>query len=291
MEGHDRYLAEMGDRHLGILTDRDREAISRAVVCGAGAGGVAGWAYQALARAGIRTFRIADPETFTPSNANRQMGCDTTTIGRNKVDATAEILRRINPAAEISVFPDGVTDRNLETFIDGGTVVIDGIDLAGLAMKAKLYRSARVAGIPVVSVPILGFGAALAVFDPHRSPSFDAFFGPPPPPDAAPAVIDAYLAGISVGFFSFAPRLDWKVQNERARAGKIPSIGTAAMLAGSLAATAVISVLCGKGEIPIVPTTLHIDLLEGRIARTGPVKRWFARQGLRLAMGMTRSRR
>jgi molybdopterin/thiamine biosynthesis adenylyltransferase len=284
MEDLAGYLAEMGDRHTGILTDHDRETLSQAVVCGAGAGGVAGWSYQALARAGIRTFRIADPETFTASNANRQMACDSTTIGRNKAEATAETLRRINPAIDVSVLADGVTDKNLADFLDGGGIVLDGIDLGGLAMKAKLYRAARAAGIPVVSSPILGFGAALAVFDPHRSPSFDAFFGPVPPPGADPAVMDAYLANISVSFFSFAPRLDWKLQNERARDGKIPSIGTAAMFAGSFAATAVISVLCGRGRIPIVPTTIHIDLLEGRIGKTGPAKRWFARQGLRLVV-------
>lgn len=286
----DTYLAEMGDRHIGILTDADRAALARMTVCGAGAGGIAGWAYQALARMGCGHFRLADPESFTASNANRQMACDATTVGRNKAEATAEILRRIHPAAEVAIFSEGVTDDNLADFLRGGTIVLDGIDLANLATKARLFRAARAAGLPVVSCPILGFGAALAVFDPRRSPSFDEFFGPVPPRDADARTMDAYLANISISFFSFSPRMDWRLHRDRARAGAIPSIGTAAMLAGSLAATAILSVVCGKGTVPIVPTTMHVDLLEGRVARTGPRRRWFARQGLRLFMGMARRR-
>ena len=51
------------------------------------------------------------------------------------------------------------------------------------------------------------------------------------------------------------------------------SAGIATMLSGALAATAVVSCLCKRGDLPRVPTTLHIDLMEGRIKRTGPLRR------------------
>ena len=268
----DAYAAGMLERHVGILTEEDQRRLAGAVVCGAGAGGAGSWCYEALARAGCRRFRIADPDVFSPSNGNRQLGCDATTVGRNKAEVTAERLRRVNPAAEVEVFPEGVTEANLARFLAGGGVVLDGIDLPGLRMKKLLYDAARAAGIPVVSCPILGHGAALAIFDPVRSPGFERYFGPLPPAGDARA-LEHYLAGISLRFFSFGSGLPRGPVRRRPVAEPIPSIGTAAMLSGAMAATAAIGLLCGRNRLPVVPVTLHLDLMRGRLARGGPVRR------------------
>jgi len=271
------YADALGDRHDGILTEEDRRRLRNATVCAAGAGGTGGWTCEALARAGCGRIRIADPDVFSASNGNRQLGCDATTLGRNKAEATAERLRRVNPAVDVEVVAEGVTAANLDRFLAGADLVLDGIDLPGLRMKARMYDAARAAGLPVVSCPILGFGAALAIFDPKRSPSFEEYFGPLPPEGDARA-LDRYLAGVSLRFFAFTPRLDWRRHLERGRAGAIPSIGTAAMLSGTMAATAAIALLCGRGGLPVVPVTLHLDLAAGRLRRRGPAERWVLRR-------------
>lgn len=276
------YVEGVAERHIGILTDQDQRRLREATICGAGAGGVGGWTYEALARAGCGRFRIADPDVFSPTNGNRQLGCDATTVGRNKAEVTAERLRLVHPGAEVEVIPEGVTEANVDRFVAGGSLVLDGIDLPGLRMKKRLYDAARAVGIPVVSCPILGFGAALAIFDPKRSPTFEEYFGPLPAEGDAEG-LDRYLSGISLRFFSFPPKLDWKLQGERARAGMIPSIGTAAMFSGSMAATAGIAILCGKGKLPVVPRVLHVDLMEGKMQCMGPGRRWFMKKLLGLA--------
>jgi hypothetical protein len=53
------------------------------------------------------------------------------------------------------------------------------------------------------------------------------------------------------------------------------------MLSGALAATAVVSIVCRRGSFPVVPVTLHVDLMEQRIATCGPLRRWLARQLIR----------
>ena len=275
------YLAGMGQRLEGLLTEDARGRLARMVVCGAGCGGVAGWTYDALCRLGCGTFRVADPETYEPSNANRQLGCDSTTVGKNKAAVTAERLRRLNPAATVEVFEDGVTEGNMERFLAGGTVVLDGIDLARLPIKKALFDAARARGLPVLSSPILGFGTGLAWFDPVRSPTFEAFFGPLPPEGDA-AARRRYVEGLAAAFFSFRPRLDWPLFRRRVHAGQVPSVGVATMLSGALAATAVVDRLCGSGRFPAVPVTLHVDLMEGRVARTGPARRAVFRLAMRL---------
>jgi molybdopterin/thiamine biosynthesis adenylyltransferase len=269
----DGYAEGLAERHIGILSDQDQRRLRESTICGAGTGGVGGWTYEALARAGCGRFRIADPDVFSPSNGNRQLGCDATTVGRNKAEVTAERLQRVHPGAEIEVFPEGVTEANVDRFVAGGNLVLDGIDLPGLRMKKRLYDAARAAGIPVLSCPILGFGAALAIFDPKTSPTFEEYFGTLPPEGDAQG-LDRYLSGISLRFFALVPKLDWTLQRERGRAGLIPSIGTAAMLSGAMAATAGIAILCGKGALPVVPRTLHVDLMEGKMLRMGPGRRW-----------------
>jgi hypothetical protein len=41
---------------------------------------------------------------------------------------------------------------------------------------------------------------------------------------------------------------------------------------------AVFDILFEKGNLPIVPTTLHVDILGGRMTSTGPKKRWFVKR-------------
>jgi molybdopterin/thiamine biosynthesis adenylyltransferase len=265
------------------LTAGEQGALREAVICGAGAGGVAGWTYEALVRLGVRRFRIADPDVFSPSNANRQMGCSASTLGRSKPEVIAEALRAIDPEIDIALFPEGVTEGNLEGFLRGGSIVLDGIDVGGIRMKRRLHIEARACRLPVVTTPILGFGAALAIFDPVRSPSFDEFFGPIPEEGDA-AGLDRYLSMVGLCFFSFAPNLDWSLVRERSVGGAIPSVAPAVLLAGSLAATAIVDVICGRSRLPVAPTTMHVDPLEGKLVRSGGMKKRIMRGIARLAL-------
>jgi len=160
-------------------------------------------------------------------------------------------------------------------------VVIDGIDLYEMEIKKLLYDSARLRGIPVVSCPILGFGAAIAFFHPTRSPSFERYFGQIPSREDKKAFKE-YIERFATGFFCFKPRLDWPLFTRKVDEGKVPSVGMACMLSGALTATNVVSFLLGKDDFPIVPETTHIDLKRSKVSRMGPLKRWFFRTCLHL---------
>jgi molybdopterin/thiamine biosynthesis adenylyltransferase len=224
---------------------------------------------------GCRRFRIADCGAFDASNGNRQTGCSFSTVGRNKAEVVAETVRDVNPAAEVEVFPEGVQEANVERFLREGSVVLDGIDLYALAHKRLLYDRARAAGLPVISTPILGFGAALAVFDPRRSPTFEQHFGVVPDRSDEKAWRRA-LTRIAMGFFGQLPPLDWPLFARRAFTGRCPSVGAACMLAASLGAAATADCILGRGAYPVVPDTLHVDLQRMRAVRVGALRRlWF----------------
>ena len=267
------YLHDRLDRHTGILSDREQRALSEAVICGAGAGGVGGWTYLALARLGCRRFRVADPGTFEPSNANRQAGCDSRTIGANKAEVVARELRHIDPEIAVDVFPEGLTEENVERFVAGGSIVVDGVDLYALEIKKRLFDAARRQGLAVVSAPILGYGAALCVFHPTRSPSFADYFGEIPSREDK-AAYRRYTKMLAAGLFGFKPRLDdWPAFTGRVDAGRAPSVGTSCLLSASLNALAILDQILDRGRFPVVPETVHIDLMEQRVRRTGRLRR------------------
>jgi len=282
------YARQALDRHQGLLTAAEQERLASATIAAAGVGGVGGGTCVTLARLGCRRFRVADCGAFEPSNGNRQTGCACSTVGRNKADVVAGMIRDANPLAEIETHAEGVTDANVDAFVNGSSVAIDGIDLYALPIKKRLYDRARTAGVPVVSTPIFGFGAALAVFDPVRSPDFDSHFGRIPDPSDAPAY-RRYLQRIAMGFFGFVPDLDWRTFVDRVYGGKCPSIGTSCMLAAGMGALAIADVILQRGSYPVVPETVHIDLRHLRVIRVGRFRRLAFK--LKLAAILLRTRR
>jgi molybdopterin/thiamine biosynthesis adenylyltransferase len=263
-------------RHDGLLSPEDLSRLGEAVICGGGTGGVGGWIYTSLARLGCRTFKLADPGRFDATNANRQAGCNSRTVGRHKVDVLAEEITAIHPGARVETCAEGITVDSVHDFLEGGSVVVDGIDLYSLEAKKGLYDASRDWGLPVFSCPVLAFGAALAIFHPTRSPSFERYFGPIPDRSDENAY-RAYLKQIGMGFFGFKPRFNWPGFADRVYRGIVPSVGTACLLSGALATTAIVDYLIGRDSFPVVPRTLHVDLMERRLVVVGKLRRWILR--------------
>ena len=99
----------------------------RARVAIIGCGGLGGRTAELLARLGIGTLLLTDPDTFSESNLNRQLFCRVDTINLKKVDVISRELGKINPAIRI----DRQDSPFSEQSIDGADVVIDGLDSTG----------------------------------------------------------------------------------------------------------------------------------------------------------------
>ena len=98
-------------RHLGLIAPDEQARLRRARVAILGMGGVGGIHLVTLARLGIGSFRIADPDGFELANFNRQYGANMRTLGRNKAEVMAEEARAINPELDLRVFAEAVTPR------------------------------------------------------------------------------------------------------------------------------------------------------------------------------------
>lgn len=139
--------AEFTNRNLGFVDAIGQEKLRNATVFVCGTGGMGGAAILALARAGIGRLILADIDTFEIGNMNRQVFAFLNTVDRHKAEATAEIIRTINPEIEVTVYKDDWPDH-VEQSIAAAAVTINGTD--DLAASLLLYRTARAADRPVI---------------------------------------------------------------------------------------------------------------------------------------------
>ncbi|MFN0019466.1 MAG: HesA/MoeB/ThiF family protein [Pirellulaceae bacterium] len=107
----------------------DIERTQKATITLVGAGGSAGL-IQNFARCGVRKFLLIDPDTVSRSNIARQEH-HPDRVGRMKVDAVAEMILRINPAAEIVALPKdflAMSDREIDAVAGGSDVLVFATD-------------------------------------------------------------------------------------------------------------------------------------------------------------------
>ena len=96
------------------------------------------------------TYRLADFDHLELSNLNR-LRAPLAELGVNKAILTAREIFRINPFAQVEIFPDGITETNLDGFLAGPPpldILFEECD--DLQIKIRLREHARAHGIAVL---------------------------------------------------------------------------------------------------------------------------------------------
>lgn len=248
------FYDEAFRRNLGLVTEAEQRRLSTARVAIAGAGGMGSIDAVALARLGVGGFTIADGDVYEPVNMNRQAAATVHTIGRNKAEATAELVRSINPDAEVTVIPEAIDAGNLDRFLDGADVVLDGLDIFAMPVRRAIFRAARDRDIPVVSAGPIGYGTAWFVQTPTGM-DLDAFaaLSDDLPPEEQTVRFLCALAGRGPHLrYLQATRVD-------SATGAAPSVGLATHTGSGVAACEALKLLLGRGRVRPLPWLLHFD--------------------------------
>ncbi len=146
-----------------LLGEEAVQTLRTKTVAVAGCGGQGGGACLTLARMGVASFILADPKPFDEPDINRQWGANRSTLGRNKAEVYAEMLRDINPEVQIKVFTSGITDTNVEEFLEGADLLIDCLDISvSGALRKRLFSNASGMGMHIFTGAMLGFGGMVA---------------------------------------------------------------------------------------------------------------------------------
>lgn len=161
------YYRERTDRNIGWISQAEQEYLRTCVVGIAGTGGMGGLLAGMLVRLGIGEVRIADCEEFDASNINRQFAATRRTIGVSKAFATARLVRDISDDTTLVVYPQGITERTVDHFLDGVNVVLDEIELLAIDARILLHRQAREAGVSLFNCNTVGWSTNLFLYTPE----------------------------------------------------------------------------------------------------------------------------
>lgn len=135
------------------------EKLRRSHILLAGAGGVGGYAAEAITRGGIGNLTVYDPDKVHLTNLNRQLIALESTLDKYKTDCLRERLLQINPDLNIIGVNQSLTPENIPAILDQGNFdyVIDAID--SINDKCFLLAECHRRNIPVIAA--MGAGCRL----------------------------------------------------------------------------------------------------------------------------------
>jgi molybdopterin/thiamine biosynthesis adenylyltransferase len=259
-------------RNLGLVSEGEQQRLRRLRVGLPGLGAVGGAHAQALARLGVSGFHLADLDDFEVVNIHRQVGATVETIGRPKVDVTAEVILSINPEALVECFPGGISPATIDAFLDGLDVVVAGIEFFKIEVRRMLFAAARDRGIPIVTAGPVGYGAGVLVFMPDGT-SFDEHFRIDDTMTRAEQLL-AFSLGIAPGLGGGIDprRIDFEGE-------KGPALISACLLCGGTAATEVLKLVTGRGRPAVAPHGVYYDPFKGTTRALKPRPSLRSRRG------------
>ena len=235
-------------RNIGWVTEAEQAALRGKRIAIAGMGGVGGVHLLTLARLGVGAFNIADMDTFDLVNFNRQAGASMSTVGQPKAEVMARMAKDINPELDIRIFDKGVDASNLDDFLSGVDLYVDGLDFFAFKARRDTFYACHRLGVPAVTAAPLGMGTAVLSFLPGHM-SFEEYFRLEGCDEDEMAV--RFLLGLSPamlqrGYLADPTRVDFN-----ARRG--PSTIAACQLCAGVTATEALKILLGRGKVLCAP--------------------------------------
>lgn len=204
---------------------------------------------------GGKRLRLADHDALELTNLNRIRG-SIADLTRPKVFMTAQQIYELDPYADLTLYPEGLTEENLTTFFDGPPqldVVVEEIDHLGL--KLRIRDEAKKRRIPVVMATDNGDSGLLDVERYDLDPDTKPFHGRLPDNLAArirggeklPLPVVGTLIGEKlVGWDITEPRMQTSLLGIGHTIPTWPQLGGAALLNGVAVAVAVRKILTGQ---------------------------------------------
>ncbi len=250
-------------RNIGWVTRQEQERLRKKRVAIAGMGGVGGVHLLTLARLGIGGFNISDLDVFELVNFNRQAGAMMSTLDQPKAETLARMALDINPELDIKIFSQGISRANVEAFLSGADLYVDGMDFFAFEAREAIFSTCHRLRIPATTAGPLGMSAALLNFLPGRM-SFEDYFCWEGQDEEEKSI--RFLLGLSPARLQFPYLVDPTAVNLSERRG--PSTGMACQLCAGMAATEALKILLGRGKVLSAPWGMQFDAYRNRFVTT-----------------------
>ena len=197
----ERYARHIVLREIG---GPGQAKLKSARVLVVGAGGLGSPVLAYLAAAGVGLIGIADDDTVSLSNLQRQIVHDTDAVGEPKTASAARAITRINPHVRTVSHDERITAANALDLMTAYDLVVDGSD--SFETRHLLAETAERCGIPMVMAAVGRFDGSVTVLAPHLNdaegepnPRLTDLFPEAPPPGAVPSCAEAGIIGALTG--------------------------------------------------------------------------------------------
>jgi adenylyltransferase/sulfurtransferase len=194
----ERYARHIVLREVGGVGQAKLKAARVMVV---GAGGLGNPLILYLAAAGVGTIGIADFDSVSLSNLQRQIAFRTEDTGRSKTESAADAAHAINPFVKVEQHPIRLTSQNAMNMISGYDIVADGSD--NFATRFLINDACYFGKKALVSAAVTEFEGQLATFKAFDKsgayPCYRCIFPEPSPEGTAPSCSEAGVMGAAAG--------------------------------------------------------------------------------------------
>lgn len=134
--------------NMSFCSEKDFEVFRNTRVAVVGAGGLGGYIIDQLARTGMGTLSIIDPDVFNETNLNRQLYSDTRNIGVSKAEAAGKRVAAVNPDIRVITIRENLNSKNAAELLKSSNLVFDAVD--NIKSKMLIQDSCRELKIPFV---------------------------------------------------------------------------------------------------------------------------------------------
>lgn len=254
---------EAFSRNIGWITEQEQQLLRTKRIAIAGMGGVGGSHLLTLTRLGIGQFHIADLDRFEQANFNRQAGASIPNLDKPKTEVMENLAYAINPELAIKRFDQGISEKNLDEFLKGVDLYIDGLDFFVLDIRRKVFARCYQLGIPAITAAPLGMSVALLNFLPGKM-SFEEYFrleGHSPVDQQI-----RFLVGLSPAFL----HQSYLVDKSRVKFSdkKGPSTPMACDLCAGATSTEALKILLDRGNVQCAPWGYQFDAYKIKLSKT-----------------------
>lgn len=250
-------------RNIGWITESEQSILRSKRIAIAGLGGVGGSHLLTLTRLGIGKFNISDLDIFEIENFNRQAGASMSQLNRPKVDVMMEKALDINPELQINTFPEGINEKNIDSFLDGVDLYVDGIDFFAIKARQIIYTACAEKEIPAICAAPLGMGTSLLCFMPGKM-TFEEYFRWEGQTESE------QLLRFLVGLTPRALQMTYLVDDSRLDLDKHkgPSTPMACDFCAGMIGSYALKILLKRGSVPAVPKGMHFDAYRNKFITT-----------------------
>lgn len=196
-DARDRYLRHILLREIGA---QGQQKLLAARVLVIGAGGIGSPVIQYLAGAGVGHLGVADDDTVSLSNLQRQTIYRDEDIGASKADCAARFARALNPGIVVTPIVERLDAARASALFRDFDIVVEGVDTIGA--RFALNEASVTARTPMVSAALGRFEAQVSLFKPWAGadlPCYRCLVPEAPPREAVLACAEEGVIGPLAG--------------------------------------------------------------------------------------------